>query len=247
MRNKRKTLMVQRKSKENKTVIEQFTWIAIYQELANKLAGWRNRQAELIAFLEDLRSQGYVITPLVDNDSQWTRFLIREIDPFTFFGVFNRRIGYDQRLAILTQMKHYFELQSELPDDFNGVPVLYNMKSWFFPNQKSRDVNDIGRLWRVFQLALEDQPLENDEFRQAFDEALTVKQTNVNLTIGLFWIRPHTFLNLDQNNRKYLGIRLPEDGLNAQFYVETVRSFLASGESFPQISLAAWGAENERA
>ena len=228
------------------TLINQFTWIPIYQELAHKLAGWENRQAELISFLEELRTQGFVITPLHDKDADGARFLLKEIDPFTFFGVFNRRIGYDQRTLILSQMKQFFNLQSELPDDFNGVPVLNNMKSWFFPNQISRGISDVGRLWRVFQLALEDNPLENEGFLKAFDEALAVKQTNVNLTIGLFWIRPQTFLNLDQTNRTYLGIRLPDGGLTAKFYVDAMASVLADGKPFPELSLAAWGSENER-
>jgi len=229
-----------------KTMINQFTWIPIYQELAHKLAGWENRQPELISFLEELRTQGYVVTPLHDKDGDGARFLLKEIDPFTFFGVFNRRIGYNQRTLILSQMKQFFGLQSELSEDFNGVPVLNNMKSWFFPNQISRGISDVGRLWRVFQLALEDNPLQNEEFLKAFDEALAVKQTNVNLTMGLFWICPHTFLNLDQSNRAYLGIRLPDTGLTAKFYVDAMASVLADGKPFPELSLAAWGAENER-
>ena len=228
------------------TMINQFTWIPIYQELADKLAGWENRQPELISFLEELRAQGFVITPLHDKDADGARFLLKEIDPFTFFGIFNRRIGYDQRTLILSQMKQFFGLQSELPEDFNGVPVLNNMKSWFFPNQVSRGISDIGRLWRVFQLALEESPLENEEFLKAFDEALAVKQTNVNLTMGLFWIRPQTFLNLDQTNRSYLGIRLPDAGLTAKFYIDAMASVLADGKPFPELSLAAWGVENER-
>lgn len=229
-----------------KTMINQFTWIPIYQELAHKLAGWENRQPELISFLEELRTQGYVITPLHDKDGDGARFLLKEIDPFTFFGVFNRRIGYDQRTLILSQMKQFFELQSELPEDFNGVPVLNNMKSWFFPNQIARGISDVGRLWRVFKLALEDNPLENEEFLKAFDDALAVKQTNVNLTMGLFWIRPQTFLNLDQTNRAYLGIRLPDDGLTAKFYVDAMASIMVDGKPFAEVSLTAWGAENER-
>ncbi len=234
-------------TKNTETMINNFTWIPIYQELANELAGWENRQAELISFLEELRSQGFVITPLYDKDGDGARFLLQEIDPFTFLGVFNRRIGYDQRLAILARMKQHFGLQGDLPEDFNGVPVLNNLRSWFFPNQTSRDANDIGRLWKVFQLALsEGDPLANKEFLKAFDEALKVKQTNVNLTMGLFWIRPDTFLNLDQNNREYLGIRLPADGLTAKFYAEMVRLLREEEKPFPELSLAAWGAENER-
>ena len=87
------------------TLINQFTWIPIYQELAQELAGWENRQEELISFLEELRSEGYVITPLYDRDFDGARFVVREIDPFTFFGVFNRRISYDQRLAILSRKR----------------------------------------------------------------------------------------------------------------------------------------------
>lgn len=227
-------------------MINQFTWIPIYQELADALAGWEARQEQLISFLEDLRGQGFVITPLLDKDADGARFLLREIDPFTFLGVFNRRLAYDQRLAILTQMKHFFRLKSELPEDLNGVPVLNNMKSWFFPNQISRRASDIHSLWNVFQLALTENPLEDKTFLKAFDEALQVKQTNVNLTMGLFWVRPHLFLSLDQTNREYLGVKLPSDGFSAQFYAKTVSSVRADGTSFPEISLAAWGAENER-
>src|SRR5215510_258152 len=194
---------------------QSFTWVPFYQELAKKISGCENQQLGLIAFLETLRAEGYVLTPLKDKDSSGARFLLKEIDPFTFFGVFNRGIRYDQRLAILTRIKQEFKLQSELPEDFNGIPVLNNLKSWFFPYQSSRDTDDVPRLWRVFQLALEDHPLERFEFLQAFDEALAVKQTNVNLTMGLFWIRPDTFLSLDQNNRSYLGIQLPQEGFNA--------------------------------
>ncbi|HKG53591.1 MAG TPA: AAA family ATPase [Anaerolineales bacterium] len=234
-------------SKNTKTLINHFTWIPIYQELAHELLGWENRQEELISFLEELRSQGFVITPLYDKDGDGARFLLKEIDPFTFLGVFNRRIGFEQRIAILSQIKQHFGLQGDLPEDFNGVPVLNNLRSWFFPNQTSRDANDIGRLWRVFKLALSEQdPLESKEFLKAFDEALHVKQTNVNLTMGLFWIRPDTFLNLDQNNREYLGIRLPADGLTAKFYAEMVRLLREEEKPFPELSLAAWGAENER-
>jgi 5-methylcytosine-specific restriction enzyme B len=228
-------------------MLRNFTWIPIYQELARELAGWENRQTELVAFLEELRAQGFVVTPLHDRDGDGGRFLLGEIDPFTFFGVFNRRIGFEQRLSILARVRAYFNLKSDLPEDFDGVPLLNNMKSWFFSGQPSRRIGDVMKLWRVFQTALTEAPFENEEFLQAFDEAEQVKQTNINLTLGLFWIRPETFLSLDQANRAYLGIRLPQEGLNARFYAETIHSFMSESRSFPELSLAAWGGENERA
>src|SRR5690606_13556814 len=101
-------------------------------------------------------------------------------------------------------------------------PVLNNQSSWFLAYKKNRGLDDVKKLWRVFKLALEKDPLKNEEFAEAFDDALTVKQTNLNLTMGLFWIRSETFLNLDHVNRTYLKIKLPPKGLSAKFYIDTL-------------------------
>src|ERR1041385_1200148 len=134
-------------------MLRNFTWIPLYQELARELTRWEKRQADLISFLEELRTQGFVITPLHDKDADGARSLLSEIDPFTFLGVFNRRITYEQRVAILRQIKELFNLKSDLPEDFDGVPLLTNMRSWFFSNHPSRRADDVAKLWRVFQFA----------------------------------------------------------------------------------------------
>jgi 5-methylcytosine-specific restriction enzyme B len=217
-----------------------FSWITFYQELAKELATWQDRQGELISFLEGLRAQQFVITPLTDKDSEGARFLLKEIDPFTFFGVFNRGLRQENRLAILSSIKKHFNLKSALPDDFDGIPILNNQKSWFFPYQYARDAGDIGKLWNVFQQALGNEPLKSKEFIQAFDAALTVKQTNINLTMGLFWIRSETFLSLDLTNRAFFDIKLPPGGLTAEFYLEILRSFSSKGKSYPELSYDAF-------
>ena len=224
----------------------QFTWIPIYQEFAKELANWQNRQNELISFLENLRNDGFVITPLNDKSKAGIRFPLKEIDPFTFFGVFNRRIQYDQRIHILARIKQYFKLKSDLPEDLNGLPVLDNRNSWFFATKATRETKDIPSLWNVFQLALKKSPLKSREFLKAFDEAAKVNGANINLTMGLFWISPYTFLNLDETNRTHLGIKLPADGLSAKFYAETIKQLNTKKKSFPEISLEAWGYQNAR-
>ena len=218
----------------------QFTWTGTYNELALKLLEWRNRQQELIAFLEDLRNQGMRVTPLLDMDGEGQKFLLPVIDPFTFFGAFNRRIRDSQRISIVKAMKDKFALESSLPSDFSGIPVLHGMKSWFIAYQRKRGANDVDKLWNVFQLALAENPLDNPAFARAFDDALHVRGTNVNLTMGLFWIRPDFFLNLDKKSREYLKIRLPKEGLNAEFYIKTVRQTLGKGTAFAEISRQAY-------
>jgi len=219
---------------------EQFTWIDIYQELATALLVCQDKQPELIAFLEDLRKQDYVISSLQDKNRDGERFLLKEIDPFTFIGVFNRGIRDEQRIAILAQVKQHFQLRSPVPMDFSGIPVLNNMKSWFFPYQSERGGGHIQMLWRIFQLALLENPLQDPLFLKTFDEALSSRGVNINLTMGLFWIRPNTFLSLDSVNRTYLGIDIPKDGLTSDFYISTLQEVSARGQSFPQLSMAAW-------
>lgn len=221
-------------------MINQFTWTDIYQELATTLLAWEDKQTDLIAFLADLQNQGYVITPLQDKNRDGERFLLREIDPFTFLGVFNRGIRDEQRFAIITQMKRHFQLRSQVPSDFSGIPILNNQKSWLFRYQEGRNPDDIPRLWRVFRLALQENPFQNRDFLTAFDEALAVSNVNINLTMGLFWVRPHTFLSLDSQNRSYLNITMPKGGLTAKFYADIVRQFASQERPFLELSLSAW-------
>jgi len=219
---------------------EQFTWIPIYQELATELTKWQGRQKELIQFLEKVRGKGLVITPMNDKNEDGVRFLVEEIDPFTFFGVFNRGIREDQRIGILAEIKNFFDLKSSLPSDFLGVPVLNNQMSWYFSYKKDRDVKDVARLWQLFQLALLDNPLNNVEFLKAFDEALQVRGTHVNLTIGLYWIRPYVYLSLDSLNRSYLNIKLPKEGISSKFYLKTIQTISTDNVTFPEATYSAW-------
>ena len=92
---------------------------------------------------------------------------MKEIDPFTFYGTFNRGIREDQRLGILAALKKHFSLQSKLPEDFDGIPILNNMRSWFIGYQSNRKIDDVARLWRVFRLALgEGEKVTSTKFGQ---------------------------------------------------------------------------------
>lgn len=223
----------------------QFTWIDIYQELADHLLDFQNRQGELIQFLEGLRSEGYTILSLQDKGRDGERFLLQEIDPFTFFAAFNRQIRDEQRTGILKKIKTQFNLQSQLPSDFAGVPIVNNQKSWFFSYHEKRQPDDILRLWRVFASALNDHALLDREFAQAFDDAVKVRGINVNLTMGLFWVRPYQYLSLDGKNRSYLHVELPKSGLTAQFYLDFLDFTKQENRPFPAISLDAWKAADQ--
>jgi len=226
---------------------ETFTWIPFYEELADKLAAYRDRQGELIAFLKELQEKGRKITPLNDRDAQGNRFLLKEIDPFTFYGVFNRGTTFEERSLILGEVKAHFGVNADVPSDFAGIPVLNNQKSWLFAYAKDRAAGDIDRLWDVFEYAIKRTPFDSPGFGEAFDRALQVRMTKFNLTMGLFWIRPHTFLSLDRQMRRLLGLKLPPKGLSFDFYRRTVEKVVAEQRNIPKLSAEAWeqGAKNK--
>lgn len=219
---------------------KRFTWIPLYKEMADSLITWEGHQEELIQFIENLRSKSLKVTPLMDKDDKGASFIVKEIDPFTFFGIFNRGISENERITILTEVKNKLGAKNPLPEDFNGIPVINNQKSWFFAYQHKRKNDDVSKLWRIFRLALDENAIQNTEFLKAFDDALKVWGVNINLTMGLFWIRPEKFLNLDKTNRDYLQIKLPSKGLSSEFYIKTLQSVSEKGKSLPEISHKAW-------
>ena len=182
-----------------------FPWAPFYQELADVLLRYREKQSHLIKFLEGLKSRGLPIINLQDKDEQGKSDLLTEIDPFTFYGVFNHGITWRNRTAITEAIKDEWNIGADAPKDFSGVPKLNPMKVRFFPHKgKGRSEDHIKKLWHVYKLALDPDPMDNGAFARAFDEALQLKGVKYNLTMGLFWIRPTIFLNLDSRMRYYL-------------------------------------------
>jgi 5-methylcytosine-specific restriction enzyme B len=225
---------------------EIFNWTPFYQELADKLVPYRNRQDELIAILESLHAKNLKVTSLNDKDETGRRFLLMEMDPFTFFGTFSRGTTAEARIAILRELKSIFRISAAIPSDFSGIPTLNNQNAWYFSYAFKRKTTDVPRLWDVFELALNPGALQNDEFARAFEAALEVRGVNLKLTMGLFWIKPFTFLSFDGNNRKYLGIKIPKEGLSFGFYRDTLERIKTERvDDFPHISYSAWVAANQ--
>src|SRR5687767_12767351 len=109
--------------KANKPDTIGYDWMPFYEELANKIAPFRDRQDELLAFLSELKARQLTITPLGDKDSSGASIPLSEIDPFTFFGVFNRGIVIETRIQILEAMKARFQVTAAVPKEFSGIPV----------------------------------------------------------------------------------------------------------------------------
>ena len=238
----------------------QFAWVDFYKEFAGKLLAYKNNRGELVDKVRAIYAEAGINMPTLEKDSQ-----LVDIDPFTVFGFFNKSSMREaNRSKIITAVKKIFNVQTEVPTTFDSIPVLNNQNATFYYFIDSRGDEDIDDLWVLFESALKYAASPTAENRvplaKYFDRVINKKGNgNSKITMGLYWISPNSFLNLDSRNKWYIyeSGKIPaavvgdlpeiEMKISADKYfaiVEKLRDYLQSLESplkdFKELSFEAW-------
>lgn len=194
----------------------QFDWINFYSEFATKLLEFKNNRAELIADIQSAYSAINMKLPKLESEDS-----IIDIDPFTVFGLFNKGITNANRTAILESFATVFNIKSKVPDNFDGIPVLNNLKATYYGFKDDRQVADIDNLWGLYEsainLAEKDDAANREIFIKWYDTVHDQLGIRWNITMGLYWIRPYEFINLDSINRRFIvdPDNMPVDFVNS--------------------------------
>lgn len=237
----------------------QFDWAPIYKELAEKLVSYSHRHGDLIEKIKQVYERTGIKMPLLDKDNNLT-----DIDPFTVFGLFNKGILKENRDSILREFKEMLGLASPLPTSYDGIPVLNTLNATYYRFSDERDADDIDDLWKLFIAAVQyaGEPSEKNKasFAEFFSRVIKMEGNgNAKVTMGLYWIAPEVFLNLDSRNYWYIfeTDKLPadfvsqlpkiQDRIKANTYLELIerfRSFFnqpdSSFRNFMELSFEAW-------
>ena len=214
-----------------------FSWTPIHQEATRKMLAISEPEKELLATLTEMKQQGLKVIGLKDQNPKGSSHPLERIDPFTFLATFNRGITDDNKRANWKFVKRRWNLQSEVPQDFSGIPTVTSVAAWFFAAAFERKEGDIEALWQLASQGMERPITEIDE--ELFDRCCQVKMSGISkLTIGLFWINPQSFLPCDKKTTafgKKRGIHtMPR---NFQSYMEWQREIsTALGSDFPKLS-----------
>lgn len=194
----------------------QFEWINFYSEFATKLLEFKNNRAELIADIQSAYSAINMKLPKLESEDS-----IIDIDPFTVFGLFNKGITNANRIAILESFATVFNIKSKVPNNFDGIPVLNNLKATYYGFKDDRQVADIDNLWGLYEsainLAEKDDAANREIFTKWYDTVHDQLGIRWNITMGLYWIRPYEFINLDSINRGFIvdPDNMPVDFVNS--------------------------------
>ena len=236
-------------------------WIRFYMEFADKLRHIDRK--ELIERIKKVYASISMRLPTLERSGD-----VVDIDPFTIFGLFNKGITNTNRINIITGFAKEFGVTAPVPENFDGIPVLNNQSATFYYFLGDRGERDIDNLWDFFCAALDyaDDATEVNRHRfvQTYDIAIAQRGVKWNLTMGLFWIRPYVYLNLDSRNRWFI---LDEKNMPAEFVksmdklvapprgeeylaiIDRCKAVLAAKaypyDSFPELSCYAWRISEE--
>lgn len=194
----------------------QFEWINFYSEFATKLLEFKDNRAELIADIQSAYNAINMKLPKLESEDS-----IIDIDPFTVFGLFNKGITNANRIAILESFATVFNIKSKVPDNFGGIPVLNNLKATYYGFKDDRQAADIDNLWGLYEsainLAEKDDAANREIFTKWYDTVHDQLGIRWNITMGLYWIRPYEFINLDSRNRWFIvdSDNMPVDFVNS--------------------------------
>lgn len=194
----------------------QFEWINFYSEFATRLLEFKNNRAELIANIQSAYSAINMKLPKLEREDS-----IIDIDPFTVFGLFNKGITNVNRIAILESFATVFNIKSKVPNNFDGIPVLNNLKATYYGFKDDRQAADIDNLWGLYEsainLAEKDDTANREIFTKWYDTVHDQLGIRWNITMGLYWIRPYEFINLDSINRWFIidPDNMPVDFVNS--------------------------------
>ena len=237
-----------------------FQWTSFYMELASALLKYKNNRSELIGILKTIFSDAEMNFPFKEKGKE----VYEDICPFTVFGSFNKGITNANRIALLEQFAKQFSIKAAVPTEFDGIPVVMNLSAWFFAYKENRGEHDIDNLWELLEKAIaysDEASADNkNAFITAYDTVSKQKMIKWNITMGLYWVRPYTFINLDSTNRAFITDvdNMPHyfttifsdinkgipDGTSYLFMCEQAKNALKQKEyeyhSFPELSYCAW-------
>lgn len=240
--------------------INQFDWVDFYKEFANTLLQYKNNRGILVEKVEKIYELTGIEIPTLERNKQ-----LIDIDPFTIFGLFNKSsMTVDNRKKIISTVANLFDIKAPIPTSFDGIPLLNNQNATYYYFIDERDEDDIDTLWALYEAALiyaNDSSSKNTlTLSQYFDSVINKKGNgNSKITMGLYWIAPTHFLNLDQRNTWYIyesgkipndlvkSLPIVEDKIPSSKYFEIVKklgAYLASNQStlnnFMELSFEAW-------
>ena len=259
---------------------EQYPWVKFYEAVATKLLEYKSREKrrELVRMMYDIADEVGVDgcknlfslrTEYGENKDKTKPHVVSDdVSPYTVFFFMNCNVTKENRIRIITLIGERLGISNEIerPTLFDALPTMQlrnpgNLrwdcgKDWF---RSEKDSEQKDKIWEQYELAIQYADGDSSKLskqKQLFDEVCSYKRVGYGLTKGMFYIRPNSYMTMDDNSRKYIsdnmGIEIPKGKLTADKYFDALnrmRNKFSSSDfgvhSFIDVSQVAYdGGEN---
>lgn len=237
-------------------------WTKFYTEFADKLLQYKNNRQELIKIIKSVFNDMNInLPPMIKSD----------IDPFSVFGLFTNQKKYKDKKTlskIAENIAGKIKVEAKYSKPI-GVPLLHPTNIIFPATTKTININpvDIDNLWNILEAAINYEKHETDQNKEEFIKAYNDALSSIDgvrlgkLTMGLYWIRPFKYINLDGKNEIFIKDKLPDyykyvkSSTNAEKYLElcdellekmpiTIDNLKIKIEDFVELSYYAYEQDN---
>lgn len=222
-----------------------FTWIPFYKELAKALLKYKEDRKPLVDWIyaELSKVKGIGGKSLVEYIHNKDKSKVTDIDPFSVIAIFNRGgLTIENRINFCEKFKTLFGLNSEIPQNFDGIPTVFAMKAFFFHWERQSRTE---YLWDLLE-----KVVYNQDISETFNKLLEDEMPKNTLTMILYWVSPEQYLALDSRNRSFFqnyGLTADGPAFNYNSYMEIVekakkmmRDGTVNCKTFPELSHLAW-------
>lgn len=189
-------------------------WALFNKEFASKIYDFKNKKREFYELYIDIAEEfnTYQEKDMLPRFQELDGTYHAEVDPFSVMSLIIT--FFKSNRSYIELWKEKLSISSPIPENYLGVPIPHNLQSFFFARSGEREEKDVNNLWELFEVAYE---INNAgqfspdlllRFEQAYEKTSQQRLIKFNITMGLFWFFPNTFLSLDSKTRLYLNKRL---------------------------------------
>ncbi len=229
-------------------------WIPIFHEISLKLLKYKNDRKPLIEMLystfDEPIGEGNPFTdmkakPKNKSKEEIKRNAIRldDICPFTLFAAVNRQDNRNTEV-----LKNFCEFLDLSINDFcfspyverahDAVPIANNMSVWLFPYKYDRKLDDIDKLWKLFEISIlyANDASIREEFINAYNDCIKIAKTgNYKLSQALYTVRPRSYPMFKTGSINYLQNFISNENHIMQILVKQNRNEKYTGEEYLKV------------
>ena len=189
---------------------KKFTWVPVFNGIANKLAEFRYDRKKLLDIMYEILEELNLFNTEADKNCNFDRYQgIRckydDFDPFSFM---NRLALYnfENRKKFIQKFQEKTNMMVEIPEDFDGVPSVNPQLSCMIAFKDDRNESDVDDFWNLFEAALKYPSDLNyrEKFIKYYDICIDKPNCRFNLSSCFFRMNGEYYISLDSVNRNYI-------------------------------------------